>query len=162
MHQILKCAIFSMCVFGLQAVFILPSMAKGNDYQGWEIGSEYNKLYNPKERDSIKGTIVKFVKVTPMAGMAPGTGFILDEGGGDTVLIHVCPESFASARETGLKRGDWLKVKGVWIDIEDETVFIAAKIKKDNDYSFKVRLTGDGTPFWTMSEEQLAKERAAE
>ena len=36
-------------------------------------------------------------------------------------------------------------------DIGDETVFIAAKIKKDNGYSYKVRLTSDGKPFWTMS-----------
>jgi hypothetical protein len=162
MHQ-LKRLFFSMiCIVALSLVSVSASSAKDADMTGWEVDSEYNGLYNPKERDSIKGTIVKLVKITPLPGMARGTGFVLDEGGGDTVLVHVCPQSFASERETGLKRGDWVKIKGAWADIGDETVFIAAKIKKDNDYSFKVRLTSDGTPFWTMSPEQLAKEQAAD
>jgi len=135
-------------------------MTETPSISGWEINSEYNKLYNPKERDAIKGDILKFITVKPIKGMAPGTAFLLDEGGGDKVIVHVCPESYASGRETGLRRGDWVKVKGVWADIDDESVFIAAKIRKDNDYAFKVRLTSDGTPFWIMSPEQLAKEKA--
>ncbi len=47
------------------------------------------------------------------------------------------------------------------MDIEDETVFVAAKIKKDSGYSYKVRLSSDGTPFWTMPPEQLEAELAA-
>jgi len=141
-------------------LLLLPgvSLAAG-DFTGWEIDSEYNKLYNSKERDSIKGDIVKFITVTPIEGMAPGTAFIIDEGGGDKVVVHVCPEAYASGRETGLRRGDWVKVKGVWADIGDESIFIAAKIRKDNDYVFKVRLTSDGKPFWTMSPEELEKEK---
>ena len=147
----------------LSGAFLLFPMLgyAAGDIAGWELDSEYNELYDPKERDSIKGDILKFITVTPMKGMAPGTAFILDEGGGDKVVVHVCPESFASGRETGLRRGDWVKVKGVWADIDDESVFIAAKIRKDNEYAFKVRLTSDGTPFWTLSPERLAEEMAA-
>ena len=143
------------------ALLIPGLLYAAGDITGWESDSEYNQLYDPKERDSIKGDIVKFITVTPMKGMAPGTAFILDEGGGDKVVVHVCPESYASGRETGLRRGDWVKVKGVWADVGDESVFMAAKIRKDNDYAFKVRLTSDGTPFWTMSPEMLAMEKAA-
>jgi hypothetical protein len=143
-------------------LLLVPALlTAAGDITGWEADSEYNELYDPKERDSIKGDIVKFITVTPMEGMAPGTAFILDEGGGDQVIVHVCPESFASSRETGLRRGDWVKVKGVWADIGDESVFLAAKIRKDNEYAFKVRLTSDGTPFWTMTPELLAQEKAA-
>jgi hypothetical protein len=140
---------------------LLPagSFAAG-DITGWELDSEYNKLYDQKERDNIKGDIVKFITVVPMEGMAPGTAFILDEGGGDKVVVHVCPESYATGRETGLRRGDWVKVKGAWADVGDETIFMASKIRKDNDYAFKVRLTSDGKPFWTMTAEELAKEKA--
>lgn len=129
------------------------------DYKGWEADSEYNKLYDLKERDNIKGDIVKFIDIRPLPGMASGTALILDEGGGDKVVVHICPESFASGREIGLRKGDWVKIKGAWADIGDETVFMAAKIKKDGGYEYKVRLTSDGTPFWTMSEEQLGRER---
>lgn len=143
-------------------LLVFPTLVNAaDDISGWEEDSEYNELYNPKERDSIKGDILKFITVTPIKGMAPGTAFILDEGGGDKVVVHVCPESYASGRETGLRRGDWVKVKGVWADIGDESIFIAAKIRKDNEYAFKVRLTSDGTPFWTLSPERLAEEIAA-
>ncbi len=150
----------SMLTLAIICVSSSVPLSAGEDYTGWELYSEYNELYNPKERDSIKGDIVKFITVTPMKGMVPGTAFILDEGGGDHVVVHLCPESYASGRETGLRRGDWVKVKGVWADVGDETVFIAAKVRKDNEYAFKVRLTSDGTPFWSMSPEQLAKEKA--
>jgi hypothetical protein len=148
----------------LTILFLLPlmSQAAGGDITGWEVGSEYDKLYNPKEQDQIKGDIVKIVTITPLKGMAPGTALILDEGGGEEVIVHLCPESFASGRETGLRRGDWVKIRGAWADVGDETVFIASKVKKDSGFSFKVRLTSDGTPFWALSEERLAMERANE
>ena len=157
-HFLYRRVVLFLCGVAL----VLPGLVyAADDITGWELDSEYNELYDPKERDSIKGDIVKFITVKPMKGMAPGTAFILDEGGGDQVIVHVCPESYASSRETGLRRGDWVKVKGVWADIGDESVFMAAKIRKDNNYAFKVRLTSDGTPFWTMSPEMLAMEKAA-
>lgn len=129
---------------------------------GWEIDSVYNELYDPKERDSIKGRVVKFIKVTPLSGMAPGTGFILEESKDEKILVHLCPVSYAKAKETGFKKGDRVKVKGSWAEIDGEDVLLAAKVKKGDHFEFKVRLTSDGTPFWTMSPEQLARERKAQ
>ena len=37
---------------------------------------------------------------------------------------------------------------------------MASKVKKGDYFEFKVRLTNDGTPFWTMSPEDLKRERA--
>jgi len=149
-----------IAILGVMMLMLPGSLTAAGDITGWEIDSEYNEQYDPKERDSIKGDIVKFITVKPLKGMVSGTAFILDEGGGDKVVVHVCPESYATGRETGLRRGDWVKVKGAWADIGDESIFMAAKIRKDNDYAFKVRLTADGKPFWTMSPEELAKEKA--
>ena len=39
-------------------------------------------------------------------------------------------------------------------------MFIASKVKKGEYFEFKVRLTKDGKPFWTLSPEELKKERA--
>lgn len=127
--------------------------------KGWEIGSEYNNMYDPKERDSLKGRVVKFVKITPLEGMAPGTGFILQESEDEKILIHVCPQAYAKAKDIGIRKGEKVKVKGSWVEIDGEDIFIAAKVKKGEHFDFKVRLTSDGTPFWTMSPEQLKKER---
>lgn len=93
--------------------------------------------------------------------MTTGTAFILEEAEDETTLVHLCPESFAKAKETGLKKGAKVKVKGSWAEIDDDFVFLAAKVKKGDHFEFKVRLTSDGTPFWTMSDEQLAKERSS-
>jgi len=152
--------LFSTTTILLLVVFIItPQFAKAGDIKGWEANSEYNSYYNSKEMDSLKGILVKFKKVTPLPGMAPGTAFILKEGDED-ILIHLCPQSFADAKETGLRRGVKTKVKGSWAYIDEQDVFMASKAKQGEHFQFKVRLTKDGTPFWTMPPEQLAKERA--
>jgi len=74
-------------------------------------------------------------------------------------VIHICPEWFAGPQDIGLRRGDRVKVKGVWAEIDDEFVFMAAKVKKGDFFEFKVRVTSDGTPFWTMSKEEQEKHR---
>jgi hypothetical protein len=38
---------------------------------------------------------------------------------------------------------------------------MASKVKQGEHFEFKVRLTKDGTPFWTMSEDELARELAS-
>lgn len=160
-----KTAVLTGVLF-LIAIFVTISSSENVYAQGaitgWEKDSAYDKLYDPKERDSLKGRVVKFKEVTPLPGMAPGTAFILEESKDEKILIHLCPASFAKAKETGFKKGDKVKVKGSWAEIDDEDVFIAAKVKKGDHFQFKVRLTSDGTPFWTMSPEQLANERKAE
>lgn len=154
------------CVLIIVSLVLLsvgaPAFAKDHDMTGWEAGSEYNLLYNPKELDRIKGEVVKFTKITPLKGMAPGTALLLDEGDGEPILVHLCPNSYASSKETGIKRGMKAKIRGSWALIDGKDVFLASKIKQGDHFSFKVRLTSDGTPFWTMSPEQLTRELASE
>lgn len=126
--------------------------------EGWESGSEYNNLYDNKELDKLKGVITKFIEVTPLPGMAKGTAFMLDEGDGEEIQVQLCPVAFAEAKETGIIRGKTAKVRGSWATIGDQDVFLASKVKQGEYFEFKVRLTKDGTPFWTMSPEELAKE----
>lgn len=153
---------WSFLLFTSLAAAAAALAADAAGYKGWEIDSEYNKLYDPKERDSMKGVVLKFVEVKPMPGMAVGTAFWFKDRGGDKVLVHLCPAAYASSKEVGFRRGDKVKVKGTWVDIDGEDVFFAAKVRKGEHFEFKVRLTSDGTPFWTMTPEQLAKERKSE
>ena len=148
--------IFVFTVFPFSAHF-----SNAADYKGWELDSEYNSYYDYKEMDKLKGVILKFKQVTPLPGMGPGTAFILQEGD-EEILIHLCPQSFADAKETGLRRGVKTKVKGSWAFINEQDVFMASKVKQGAHFEFKVRLTKDGTPFWTMTQEELAKERASQ
>lgn len=130
-------------------------------YAGWEKGSAYDQHYNFKERDSVKGKVDQFIEVTPLPGMAPGTAFILDEGG-EKIEVHLCPLAYSDAAETGIRQDVSTKVSGSWAVIDGKDVLMAAKIKQGDDFVFKVRLTKDGTPFWSLTPEELAQEKAAE
>lgn len=146
-----------VCV-ALTSVFAAGSLA-GTNYTGWGKDSAYNRLYNFKERDSIKGKLLKFKKITPIKGMAAATALVLKEGD-EKIIVHLCPWDYTNPQETGLRKGVKTKIKGAWAVIDNEDVFIAAKVKQGNAFEFKVRLTKDGTPFWTMSPEELALENA--
>lgn len=125
---------------------------------GWELGSPYNKLYQTSEMDSFRGEVVKVTEVAPMAGMSPGVALQVKESEDEVVEVQVCPSWYIEPGSVGLKRGDSVKIRGVWAEIGGRDVFMASKIKKGDYFVLKVRLTKDGTPFWTMSPEQLAKE----
>lgn len=138
----------------------LAAAAEKAAFTGWEKDSAYNSHYNYKERDSLKGKVLKFKSVTPLPGMAPGTALILDEEGQE-ILVHVCPSAYADPDKTGIRKDLKTKISGSWATIDGQDVFMAAKIKQGENFEFKVRLTKDGTPFWTMSPEELAKEASA-
>lgn len=131
------------------------------DMGGWELGSTYNQYYNPSEMDRIRCTVTKVTTVVPLKGMAPGVALIVEESKGDTTPVHICPEWYLGVKDIGLKKGDRLKIRGSWAEINGEFVFMASKIKKGDYFELKVRLTKDGKPFWTMDPEELAKETAS-
>lgn len=129
---------------------------------GWEKGGAYDRFYNPQELDKIKGTVVKIQKVAPLEGMSPGVALTIEDKEGSKTLVHLGPRWFIDPKTMGIQVGDKVKVTGCWADINGQEVFMASKVKKGDHFEFKVRLTKDGTPFWTMSPEELAKERAGD
>jgi hypothetical protein len=160
MHTLLKKMFFFFTVLSLLSTFAFSPLyaVSEEELKGWGNDDEYNKLYDPRELDKLRGTVLKFKKGTPLPGMSKATILVLDDDG-DKIDVHLCPVSFATAKDTGIKRGDRVKIKGSWAEIDGEDVFMASKVKKGEHYEFKVRLTKDGTPFWNMSPEQLAYER---
>jgi len=64
---------------------------------------------------------------------------------------------FAKPEEVGVKKGDRVKIKGCRTKINGKGVFMASKVKKGDSFAFKVRLTQNGTPFWVMTPEELAR-----
>jgi hypothetical protein len=128
--------------------------------KGWGIDDPYNKLFNFKEIEKIKVKVVRLMEVVPMPGMSPATALEVSEGS-NTFLVHLCPVWFATPADVGVRPGDKVTLKGSWAEINGKDVFLASKVKKGESQEFKVRLTKDGTPFWTMTPEQLARERAS-
>ena len=155
MREVIWLLIFSVLTASTAVVAAGPPKEMG----GWEPGSPYNKLYKASELDSFRAEVVKVTEIVPMAGMLPGVALQVKESGGEAVEVQVCPSWYIEPGSVGLKRGDRVKIRGVWAEIEGRDVFMASKIKKGDYFVLKVRLTKDGTPFWTMSPEQLAKEK---
>jgi hypothetical protein len=135
---------------------------RGEGIEGWEKDSVYNKLYDPADRVKLKGFVMDFRPVIPLPGMLPGIAMLVRDPEGEVVTVHLGPRSFIHLNNIKIRKGDQVRVKGVWVEIDDEDVFIAAKVKAENFYVLKVRRIRDGTPYWTMSHEELAKERSLE
>jgi hypothetical protein len=153
--------IAAMVIFA--AGFIANSVGAVDEklMKGWEEGSPYNQLYNVKEFEYFRAWVVGFKEEPPMPGMSPATIMVVKDGD-DLIDVHICPTWFAKPEEVGVRKGDRVKIKGIWAEVDGKDVFMASKVKKgDSDvFEFKVRLTKNGKPFWTMTKEELAHERA--
>jgi len=128
-------------------------------YLGWEKGGEYDKNYKVSEYDSFKGVIVKITKIRPLKSMAPGVGLKVRDREGEMIDVHLGPIGFLEPGSIGLRKGDKVKVKGVWAEIADKEFFMASKVKRSEYDELKVRRTKDGFPFWAMTAAELKKER---
>jgi hypothetical protein len=151
--QIAVIFIFSVYFMGAYAEDVDPKLMKG-----WEAGSEYNSHYDVREYEKIRAWFLRAKEVIPMPGMSPATVVEVLEGA-EVIEVHLCPTWYRKPSDIKLKKNERIKLKGVWAEIDGKDVFMASKIKKDpNTDIIKVRLTKDGTPFWTMSPEQVAWE----
>jgi len=130
--------------------------------KGWGIDEPYNRLYIADDLERLKDAIVTDVKeVVPMPGMSPGVALVIKEGKDtEEILVHLCPLAYKKPRQIGIKKGEEIDLRGVFVEIDGQEVILAAKIKRKSGKNFKIRLTSDGTPFWAMTPAQLQKELA--
>ncbi len=155
---------FAVCVL-LVSLFLLAGSAASQqvtDMGGWDKDSPYNQLYDPRERDKFKGIVEAVREEVPMEGMAPAVVLVVKDQDDQEVVVHLGPRWFVDPKTLGFRVGDKVKVYGVWAELNDEDIFMASKIKKGETYEYKVRRTKDGTPWWTMTPEELAAERAGQ
>ncbi len=152
--------------FSALAVLVLCATAMAADkpvITGWEKGGAYDKHYDPKEADSFKGRVEDVVDITPMPGMAPGVGLIVrDKKDNKAETVHLGPKETVNLTAIGLKKGDSVKIVGVWATVGGKEVVMASKVKKDEDVELKLRRTRDGMPFWNMTPEEQAAEKKSE
>ena len=161
-----RCVSFFILILIVIAIAVV-GIGSGNadekkDMQGWGIDDPYNKHYDIREFEKIRAWVVRLKVVVPMPGMSPATAVEVRDGA-ELIEVHLCPTWYRKPYEIRLNPNERIKIKGVWAQINGKNVFMAAKIKMDPDTDIiKVRLTRDGTPFWTMTPEQLARETAPE
>jgi hypothetical protein len=157
------CKRITMITLSVIALFLgsTMAMAAGEGLSGWEVKSEYNKYYKISEMDEFRADVVEITELIPMPGMDPAIALKVLDRYDEEVIVHLGPKVFV--KDHSIRPGDDVKIRGAWAEIQGKEVFMASKIKKKKrpSYSYKVRLTSDGTPFWTMSDEQIARERAS-
>jgi hypothetical protein len=154
--RILKMTTFILLSFAVGVCYVQAD--EKPDMKGWGIDDPYNKLYDVREFEKVRAYVVRVKEVVPMPGMSPATALDVREGAYEWE-VHLCPTWYRKPSEIRLKKKERIKLKGVWAEINGKDVFMASKIKKDpNTDIIKVRLTKDGTPFWTMTPERLAME----
>jgi len=141
----------------------MTSHAADPGIAGWEKGGAYDALFDVSESDSFKGKVLEILEIVPMPGMAPGIGLIIeDKKDKRKETVHLGPKSAVDLSGIGLKEGDMVKVVGAWAEMDGKDVILAIKIKKAEDVELKVRRTRDGFPFWSMTPEELSKERSGQ
>ena len=142
--------------FQLQGV---THAADEQDITGWERDSAYNRLYRVDQYQKLKGTLVEIIEVVPMKGMAPGLGMVIRLKSGEKATIHFAPKWFAKFLTYGFKPGDPVKVKGCWAEIDGNKVFLASKVRNGEVFEMKFRRTRDGMPYWSLTSEEMIKEK---
>jgi len=160
MQTIVRRSLLIMMMFGISLIIGISwvQAEEQRDMQGWGIDDPYNQLYDVREFEKIRAWVVRVKEVVPMPGMSPATALDVREGA-YIHEVHLCPTWYRKPSEIRLKKNERIKIKGVWAEIDGKDIFMASKVKKDpNTEIIKVRLTKDGTPFWTMTQQQLAKE----
>jgi hypothetical protein len=155
-------------IFGL--MIILTSVIAGiiwagaedqQDMKGWGVEDPYHKHYDVNKFESFKARVVKIKKVVPMPGMSPAVALDVKDGS-KIIEVQICPTWFIRPNEIGIKKGDRIKIRGVRANINGKELIMASKIKKGDYFQLKVRLTRDGTPFWTMIRQEITRERIQE
>ena len=144
-------------VFG----FVIGYTEEQGGIEGWERDSTYNAHYHLTLKESLRGIVTDIRTITPLPGMAPGVALLVESQRYAAVSVHLGPRSFVDLNSIWNLKGAQVKVRGVWAEINNENVFMAYKVKNDN-YALKLRRTRDGIPHWTMSPEELVRERTAE
>ncbi len=149
-------AVLCLIISGGGSIYAGDKSVK-KDMGGWGIKDPYNKFYNAEDIERMKVVVTEIREVVPLAGMSPAAALVFKDSDGEDVLVHLCPVWYKKPNKIGIRKGDKIDLRGCYAEINGEEVIMAAKIK-NKGRTFKVRLTSDGTPFWTMSPAQLQKE----
>lgn len=143
-------SIFVVLISILSLIFAPESFAqrgmKWRGSGGWGMGSNYNRMYDPKTVETISGEVVSVDRMTAMKGMSYGVHLMLKTGK-ETVSIHLGPVWYIENQDIKIEPKDNIEVKGSRITFEGKAAIIAAEVKK-GDEVLKIR-DENGFPFWS-------------
>ena len=113
---------------------------------GWGMGTQYQRMYNPKTVETITGTVESVDKITPMKGMNYGV-HITVKTDKEAISVHLGPGWYIERLDTNIEKGDKVEVKGSRVTFAGKLAIIAAEVKKgDNVLTLR---DSTGIPVWS-------------
>lgn len=124
----------------------LPIQWRGS--RGWEPNSSYCRLYDARHVETIKGTVLRVEKITPLKGMGYGV-YLMLKTGSDEVPVHLGPVEFVEKQPIQFLAGETVEVTGSRVSCDGKPAFLAAIVKRGPDTA-KYREV-NGRPAWAVT-----------
>ena len=118
----------------------------GRGMGGWGEGSRYNRMYDPKTVETVRGEVISVDKITPRKGMSYGLHAVLRTEK-EEISVHVGPGWYLEKQAFTLAKGETIEIKGSRITFRKKPAMIAAEVKK-GDVLLKLR-DENGVPAWS-------------
>jgi hypothetical protein len=142
--------------FSTGLVFILTLLLTANSFAqrgmrwrgsgGWGPASTYNRMYDPKTVETIRGEVVSVDTMTFGKGMSYGIHLMVKTDK-ETVSVHLGPGWYILNQDMKIEPKDRIEVKGSRITFEGKPAIIAAEVRKGEDL-MKLR-DDNGFPVWS-------------
>lgn len=127
--------------------YVSPSQQQQADAQSaWAPGSDYNKQFNAKEVETIKGTVESVGTFEPHRGVREGLRLRVKTDSGRFITVHAGPQWYAQQQGFALKSGDQVTITGSRIKHHMRTVLMASEIQSDGK-TLQLR-SKTGEPMW--------------
>jgi hypothetical protein len=108
-------------------------------------GGCFDRTYDPAKVETVTGQVVSLEPVSCKRGDCQGTGLTLKTGTA-SLVVHLGPQWYLDQQTVKLSAGDTVEIKGSKTARGEESVFIAAEVKKGSEV-LKLR-DESGAPAW--------------
>ena len=115
---------------------------------GWGQGTNYERLFNQYNLQTINGSIYRIDTITPIRGMSRGIQFVVKTTTNEEIPVHLGPEWFILRQDMNLNLNDVIEVRGARFSLDGKNVMAAFEITYKNSKVLLLR-DEDGIPFWS-------------
>lgn len=142
-----------LSLFAALGIFVMvaAALAAGPDWKsscGWDMSSDYNRMYDPKTVVKFSGEVAKVDKVPSRKGMGEGVHILIKADDPCSMApVHLGPAWYIENQDTKIKEGDKVTVTGSKVKMDGETIIIAKSLDK-GDKTLMLR-DDAGTPYWS-------------
>ncbi|HZY10087.1 MAG TPA: DNA-binding protein [Bacteroidota bacterium] len=138
-----------LTVMTVYALLAQESLAQGvikyKGSGGWGIGTQYQKMFDSKSTETLKGQVLTISKVTPIKGMSYGVQLLLKTEK-EELSVHLGPGWYLVNQDMTIEPRDTVEVKGSRILFVKKPVIVATEVSK-GDAILKLR-EENGFPLW--------------